>query len=70
MIEQGLPLAADALETSVGDIEFRDGRYVVKGTDRAVAFTEVMERCAAQTPHPLDTIAETPIVRTPVPQAA
>jgi carbon-monoxide dehydrogenase large subunit len=64
VIEQGLPLAADALETSVGDIEFRDGRYVVKGTDRAVTFTEVMERCAGQTPHPLDTIAELPIVRT------
>ena len=64
VIEKGRPFAADLLETSVGDIEYRDGRYVVKGTDRAVTFAEVMEQCAAQTPHPLDTIAETPIGRT------
>ena len=27
VIEKGRPFAADALETSVDDIEFRDGRY-------------------------------------------
>jgi len=64
VIEKGRPFAADMLETSIGDVEFRDGRYVVKGTDRAVTFAEVMVQCASQTPHPLDTIAELPIVRT------
>ena len=64
VIENGRPFAADLLETSIDDIEFRDGRYLVKGTDRSVTFAEVMERCSAQTPHPLDTIAETPIGRT------
>jgi carbon-monoxide dehydrogenase large subunit len=36
----------------------------VKGTDRAVTFAEVMQQCSSQqAPHPLDTIAEMPIVR-------
>jgi aerobic carbon-monoxide dehydrogenase large subunit len=35
----------------------------VKGTDRAVTFAEVLRRCPSQAPHPLDTIAETPIAR-------
>ena len=64
VVEKGRPFAADLLETSVDDIEHRDGRYTVKGTDRAVTFAEVMERCAGETPNPLDTTAETPIVRT------
>jgi carbon-monoxide dehydrogenase large subunit len=64
VIEKGRPFAADALETSVDDIEYRDGRYLVKGTDRAIAFAEVMQECSSQSPNPLDTIAETPIGRT------
>ncbi len=63
VIEKGRPLAADALEVSGEDVEYRDGHYFVKGTDRAVSFAEVMEVCAKQAPHPLDTIAETPIAR-------
>jgi aerobic carbon-monoxide dehydrogenase large subunit len=63
VIEKGRPFAADALEASVDDVEYRDGRYVVKGTDRAVTFAEVLERCSSQAPHPLDTISEMPIVR-------
>jgi carbon-monoxide dehydrogenase large subunit len=35
-IEKGKAVAADLLETDAADIEFRDGRYVVAGTDRAV----------------------------------
>ena len=45
------------------DVEYRDGRYWVKGTDRAVTFAEVMRQCSSLSPHPLDTIAETPIAR-------
>jgi carbon-monoxide dehydrogenase large subunit len=63
VIEKGRPFAADALEVSGDDVEYRDGRYFVKGTDRAVTFAEVLEQCSSQAPHPLDTIAETPIVR-------
>jgi CO/xanthine dehydrogenase Mo-binding subunit len=55
--------AADALEVSGEDVEFRDGRYFVKGTDRAISFAEVMQQCSSQVPHPLDTVAEMPIVR-------
>ena len=64
MIDNGRPLAADALETAADDVEYRDGRYLVKGTDRAITFAEVMEQCCSQTPNPLDTVAETPTVRT------
>jgi carbon-monoxide dehydrogenase large subunit len=63
VIEKGRPFASDLLETSIDDVEFGDGRYRVKGTDRSVSFGEVMERCARDTPHPLDTLAELPIVR-------
>ena len=63
MIEKGRPFAAEALEVSGEDVEYRDGRYVVKGTDRAVTFSEVMQQCSTKSPHPLDTIAEMPIVR-------
>jgi len=35
-IDKGRTIASDLLETATADIEFRDGRYVVSGTDRAV----------------------------------
>jgi carbon-monoxide dehydrogenase large subunit len=41
IIEKGRRIAAHLLEASVADIEFKDGRYVVKGTDRAKAFAEI-----------------------------
>lgn len=34
IIEQGRTLAAEILEASVSDIEYRDGRFLVGGTDR------------------------------------
>jgi aerobic carbon-monoxide dehydrogenase large subunit len=63
VIEKARAFAADALEVSGEDVEFRDGRYFVKGTDRAISFAEVMQQCSSQVPHPLDTVAEMPIVR-------
>jgi carbon-monoxide dehydrogenase large subunit len=63
VIEKGKPFAAEALEVSGEDMEFREGSYFVKGTDRAVTFAEVMRQCGSQAPHPLDTVAETPITR-------
>jgi carbon-monoxide dehydrogenase large subunit len=63
VIRKGLALAADALECAAADLEFRDGRYVVKGTDRAVTLADIIDRHRADTPHPLDTIAEQPAQR-------
>jgi aerobic carbon-monoxide dehydrogenase large subunit len=63
VIRKGLVLAAEALECAAADLEFRDGRYVVKGTDRAVTLAEIIDRHRADAPHPLDTIAEQPAVR-------
>ena len=43
VIEKGLEAAATLLEASVEDIEFRDGEYIVAGTDRAVGFLQVVD---------------------------
>jgi len=37
MVKKGLALAAEALEAAVADIEFADGKYRIKGTDRSVS---------------------------------
>jgi carbon-monoxide dehydrogenase large subunit len=36
VVEQGKQVASHALEASAGDIEFKDGRFIVAGTDRAI----------------------------------
>jgi aerobic carbon-monoxide dehydrogenase large subunit len=56
IVEKGRKIAAHLLEADVADVEFRDGRFVVKGTDRAKAFAEVA--FAAYVPHnyPLATL--------------
>jgi aerobic carbon-monoxide dehydrogenase large subunit len=61
VIEKAKKLAADALEANADDIEFANGVFTVAGTDRSVSMTQVIERGAAKTPCPLDTIAERPI---------
>jgi aerobic carbon-monoxide dehydrogenase large subunit len=67
VIQKGLDLAADALEVSKQDVEFRDGRYVVKGTDRGIRMTDIVERHRVKGgrfgAHPLDTMAEAPANR-------
>jgi carbon-monoxide dehydrogenase large subunit len=63
VIRKGLALAAEALECAAADLEFRKGRYVVKGTDRAIALGELVDRHRADAPHPLDTFAEQPAQR-------
>lgn len=40
-IEKGKALAAEALEASTGDIEYRQGRFNVKGTDHGVSLFEL-----------------------------
>jgi carbon-monoxide dehydrogenase large subunit len=48
VIRKGIDLAARALEVSSADVEFRDGRYRVKGTDLSIAFEEVARRYGSQ----------------------
>src|SRR5581483_6685579 len=44
VVEKGRALAAGALEAAAADIEFRDGEYRIKGTDRAVTLTALAKR--------------------------
>jgi carbon-monoxide dehydrogenase large subunit len=48
VVEQAKAEAAEALEAAAGDIEFADGRYAIAGTDRSVAFRDVVGRLAAR----------------------
>ena len=41
VVENGRETAAHELEVSASDLEFADGNYVVTGTDRRIALTEV-----------------------------
>ncbi len=41
VIEQGKQIAAHILEASAGDIEFKAGRFVIAGTDRAIGIMEL-----------------------------
>jgi carbon-monoxide dehydrogenase large subunit len=50
VIEKGRPLAADALEAALGDIEFEAGRFAIAGTDRSIGIMEL----AAKHPGALD----------------
>jgi len=56
VIDKGKKIAAFMLEASEGDVEFKDGAYTVKGTDRKKTFGEVA--LCAYVPHkyPLDKI--------------
>ncbi len=54
VINKGKKIAAHLMEAAEADIEFKDGAFVVKGTDKKKAFAEVS--LAAYVPHnyPLD----------------
>ncbi len=54
VVKKGLALAADELETAEADIEFVDGSYRIKGTDRAVTLSALAKKHAGKSPHPLD----------------
>jgi carbon-monoxide dehydrogenase large subunit len=41
IVKNGVPLAAEALESAAADIEFERGRYRIKGTDRSVGIGEI-----------------------------
>ena len=44
VIEQGKQIAAHFLEASVADIEFKEGRFHIVGTDRSIGILEVAQR--------------------------
>ena len=46
VISDGKALAAEALEAAAADIEYRDGRFRIAGTDRAVTLGELAARQA------------------------
>jgi carbon-monoxide dehydrogenase large subunit len=41
MVKKGMALAAEKLEAAVADIEFVEGRYRIKGTDRSVSIVDL-----------------------------
>jgi carbon-monoxide dehydrogenase large subunit len=47
VVEQGKQIASHALEASAGDIEFKDGKFVVAGTDRAIDIMELATKVRA-----------------------
>ncbi len=44
IVENGKPLAAEALESAQADLEFTEGRYRIKGTDRAIEITALAKK--------------------------
>lgn len=44
VIEKGRAIAAHVLEASAEDVEFRNGRFVVAGTDHGIGIVELAER--------------------------
>ena len=54
VIAKGKKIAAHLLEAAEADIEFKDGKFTVKGTDKSKAFGEIS--LAAYVPHnyPID----------------
>ena len=49
IVEQGTPLAADALEAAAADIEFRDGAFRIAGTDRSITVLDLAARLRSST---------------------
>jgi carbon-monoxide dehydrogenase large subunit len=48
VVERSKKIAAHLLETSVADIEVKDGKYTVAGTDRSVSFEEIAAQAYTQ----------------------
>ena len=44
VIVRGREIAAEALEAAAGDIEYRDGRFSIAGTDRSITLAETAAR--------------------------
>ena len=48
MVKKGLALAAEALEAAAADIEFVQGRYRIKGTDRTISLQQLARQKAGE----------------------
>jgi carbon-monoxide dehydrogenase large subunit len=44
VVENGRQIAAHVLEASAGDIEFKNGRFLIAGTDRSIGIMELADR--------------------------
>jgi carbon-monoxide dehydrogenase large subunit len=55
VIKKGIELAAQSLEVSAADVEFKEGAFVVRGTDHKIGLTELAKKHAGSGPSPLDT---------------
>ncbi len=44
IVRAGMPLAAEALESALADLEFSAGRYRIKGTDRSIAIAALAQK--------------------------
>ena len=53
VIATGKAIAADLLEASPDDIDFEDGRFPLRGTNRSVSLAEVAARAAEKSPEGL-----------------
>ena len=49
IIEKGAKIAAHKLEAAEGDLEYAEGKWTVKGTDKSIAFGDVS--LTAYVPH-------------------
>ena len=67
VIDKGKDIAAHVLEASSGDIEFRNGRFVIAGTDRAIGIMELAERVRSGTAVPAGVSLDVSHVTDPVP---
>ena len=54
IIEKGKKMASRLLETAEGDIEFKEGKFIVSGTDRAIGIADVARACFAPAGLPKD----------------
>jgi aerobic carbon-monoxide dehydrogenase large subunit len=56
IIEKGKKIAAHLLEASADDIEFKNGQFTVKGTDRQKAFGEIAFTAYVPHKYPIETV--------------
>jgi carbon-monoxide dehydrogenase large subunit len=61
VIRKGIELAAQALEAAASDVEFKQGAFVVKGTDHKIGLTDLVKKYAGSGEHPLDTKTMVPV---------
>lgn len=57
-VRKGLDLAAKKLEAAPDDIEFKAGRYTIKGTNRSVGLLDLAREHKSDSPNPLNGAGE------------